>query len=354
MVNDGERMNKFIIDLPARVTILPYKQPCTVRVIKDGIEWVNDKKEEIKSNEIDVFLEDTKIFVNTLGVELIQSFQRGDRSVMLAQKAINTIVDYFRKWGAFVKSKDNKISIFNLCQSCFSVYISLNLWEQTNILGDLKHHINPDNHKGKPDEGKIIGWYAGSVDANRIWLPVTKATPYPRYSAYELRIRQPSKKEYDEKFLHTPEELIRYVKAEILRSVSNYMASQVDTRAYSMKFTQEGYFSFGLKIENRLLAYLIYSLPEFLKEEIRLCECGCGNLVSGRRKYIQGHYPQALAKREKKPDRALKAWVRRRKNLGHFTQEQCDFYYSIIDKEVHKGTADKDIRVKLESLMKEV
>lgn len=361
MVNDGERMNKHLIDIPARITLIPLKRPCTTVRINPGdtgpiVMWENKNVKHQKIGpQINEFIEDTKHFVEILGLEMIQALGDPHRWAAITEKAINAITHYFMTWGTFIKGGDNKITFIDLCYSCFAAYISLNLWNKTYIFDNLRHFIDPSNHQGMPEEGKITSWYSGLLpidNHNRIWLPETKETRYDNYSSYYLRIGQPSKKDYNEKYRDNHEELIKYVKGEILKSISKYMSRQMDVRVPSMKF-DHGFFSFGLKTDNLLLAYLLYGLPEFLKEEIRLCGCGCGNPVPGGKKYIQGHYSQVLAKREKNPDRILKAWVRRRKSLGHFTQEQCDYYYSVIDKEIRKGTDDKDIRVKLKKLMEE-
>lgn len=347
-------MDKFIIDIPTKVSLRPFKQPCKeVNFSGDIIEWVNDKKQKIEADEIDEFLKDTAQFVNILGIEVIQSMHdKRNYTVELKEKIYDTINFYYKKWGTFVKSRDNKITLKDLCLSCYTVYISLNLWNNGYILDNLKNFLNPDNLKGDPEEGKIVSWYSGLVhynEKNWIWLSETKDVYYSGYSSYCLRIRQPKTKEYNIKYRNNDEELNKYIKGEILKSISNYMSKQLDTKVYSINFIR-GYFSFDLFVDNRLLAYLIYSIPEFLKEEIKLCECGCGGLVIGNRKLLPGHIEK---KRKNQDDRILKAWIRTRKNRGLITPEQYESYSALIDEELQKGANKNDIRKKIQCLMKD-
>lgn len=346
-------ISKLIIDIPTRVSLIPVKQPCKqVTISKDDvIEWVAGKSERIKNDEMDEFINDTAEFVRVLGVNLIETLVRKRKSYD-SNPVFFTIYRYYKKWGAFTRSKENKITLLDLCLSCYAVNMSLNIWSHSDMLNNLKAHLDPDKHVIYRNQNKIKSWYAGFVhlnDMDWLWLPETEVVRYTKHSPYYLRIKQPSKKIYDEEYRGNNEKLNKYIKDEVIASISRYMSSQRDTVIRSVEFNG-GYFLFKLIVSNRLLAYLIYTLPELLREEIRMCECGCGETVIGNRKYLSGHNEK---KRNVRPDRKLKAWIRTKKNRGHITQEQYETYSDIVDREYYKGVSEEVIRDKIQSLIEE-
>ena len=100
---------------------------------------------------------------------------------------------------------------------------------------------------------------------------------------------------------------------------------------------------FGLKSNDNPL-YLLFNLPDFLKDSIRFCDCGCKNIVLGKGNYLPGHIEK---KRNTQFDRKLKARIRMMKNRNKITEtlykDLCNKIDSLVNQRISNNQIEEII-----------
>lgn len=347
-------LKEIIINLPSKVTLTPYKHPCNnveESVDEVIIKWTNDKSSKISSDNLEEFISDTKFFIEDVALYAKSWFTDCEILNNHNEEEINTFRNnlnwYMYKWGTLIinkQDKENKLKYEDLLFSCFSAFAFLEFWNNPNKYCDSIYDILDCTNT---ENAHVKSWYLSPIKFNNsIWIPETEK-PF-NYSSFFIRLRRPSKKEFTYE-LQDKKNMINYIRKNLLECLSEYMNKHF-TKTGAIRLSN-GYFVFEILVYDRLLAFLLYNLPELLKSNIEYCKCGCGGLVIGNKKYITGHLEKS---RNANPDRRIKGWVRGRKNKGYITDEQYKYLSKEIDIMLNKGMKESEVRLKIGELLKEL
>lgn len=348
-------MKGLIIDVPSKVSLVPCMQPCkNVEESLDEvvIKWTDGKKRKINTDNLKEFISDTKFFIEETAFYSKLWFTDGkildNQNEEAIDKFRNNLNWYMYKWGTPITNKigsEKKLYYEDLLFSCFSAFAFIELWNNPNFyLNSIYEILDSAN----TEHTHVKSWYLSPMKFNnKIWLPETE-NKFFSYSSFFIRLMTPKKNEFTNE-LQDKKNMISYIRRNLLDCLSEYMNKRF-TQTEKIKFNS-GYFEFEIYVSDRLLAFLLYNLPELLKKDINYCKCGCGGLVIGKRKYIKGHLEKS---RNSSPDRKIKAWVRGRKNKGHITDNQYKYLSQEIDKMLNNGMSESEVRLKIGEILKKL